>query len=78
MPLGELAQFYGLKLPARYATYTAADLFDQSFDGAPQVGDRLSLGRATLVVRAVGEDRVERVGLKFSGFGERLITGDKR
>ena len=78
VPLGELAQFYGLKLPARYATYNAADLFDQRFDGAPQVGDRLSLGRATLVVRAVRDDRVERVGLKFSGLGERLITGDRR
>ena len=78
MPLGELAQFYGLKLPARYATYNAADLFDQRFDGAPQVGDRLSLGRATLVVRAVRDDRVERVGLKFSGLGERLIIGDRR
>jgi hypothetical protein len=28
--------------------------------------------------RAVREDRVERVGLKFTGLGERLISGDKR
>ena len=79
VPLGELAQFYGLKLPPRFATITAADLFDQRFDGAPQVGDRLGLGPAmTLVVRALREDRVERVGLKFSGLGERLISGDRR
>ena len=78
MPLGELAQFYGLKLPPRFAAITAADLFDQRFDGTPQVGDRLSLGRAMLVARAVREDRVERVGLKFTGLGERLISGDKR
>jgi hypothetical protein len=31
-----------------------------------------------LVVRALREDRVERVGLKFTGLGERLITGGKR
>lgn len=78
VPLGELAQFYGLKLPPRFAAITAADLFDQRFDGTPQVGDRLSLGRAMLVARAVREDRVERVGLKFTGLGERLISGDKR
>ena len=79
VPLGELAQFYGLKLPPRFAAISAADLFDQRFDGAPQIGDRLELGRAmTLVVRALHEDRVERVGLKFSGLGERLITGGRR
>jgi len=78
VPLGELAQFYDLKLPARFAAITAADLFEQRFDGNPQVGDRLSLGHAVLVVRALGEDRVERVGLKFTGLGERLITGDRR
>jgi cell volume regulation protein A len=78
VPLGELAQFYGLKLPPRFAAITAADLFDQRFDGNPQVGDRLSFGRALLVVRALREERVERVGLKFTGLGERLITGGKR
>jgi cell volume regulation protein A len=78
VPLGELAQFYGLKLPARFAAITAADLFDQRFDGNPQVGDRLGLGSALLVVRELREDRVERVGLKFTGLGERLITGGKR
>jgi hypothetical protein len=30
------------------------------------------------VVRALREERVERVGLKFTGLGERLITGDRR
>jgi cell volume regulation protein A len=78
VPLGEVAQFYGLKLPPRFAAITAADLFDQRFDGNPQVGDRLALGHAMLVVRALREDRVERVGLKFTGLGERLITGGKR
>ena len=35
-------------------------------------------GSALLVVRELREDRVERVGLKFTGLGERLISGDKR
>ncbi len=75
VPLGELAAFYGLKIPPRYAEQTAADLFDERFDETPQVGDRLALGRAVLVVRALQSDRVAQVGLKFSSVGERLLGG---
>ena len=42
VPLGELAAFYGLSIPARFATTTAAQLFDQRFDEQAQVGDRLT------------------------------------
>jgi potassium/hydrogen antiporter len=76
--LGELAQFYGLKIPARFAERTAAELFDERFDEAPQVGDRLTLGRALLVVRGLADTRVTQVGLKFTSVGERLISGSKR
>lgn len=75
VPLGELAAFYGLKIPPRFAGRTAADLFDERFDETPQVGDRLSLGRAVLVVRALQGERVSQVGLKFSSVGERLLGG---
>ena len=75
VPLGELAKFYGLDIPARYAAKTAAELFDERFDDSPQVGDRLTLGHALLVVRSLREDRVAQVGLKFSSVGERLISG---
>lgn len=78
VPLGELAKFYGLHIPARYAERTAAALFDERFDEAPQVGDRLALGRAVLVVRSLRDDAVAQVGLKFSSVGERLLTGSKR
>jgi cell volume regulation protein A len=75
VPLGELAAFYGLKIAPRFAAQTAADLFDERFDETPQVGDRLALGRAVLVVRALHADRVAQVGLKFSSMGERLLGG---
>ena len=75
VPLGELATFYGLKIPPRYAQQTAADLFDERFDETPQVGDRLTLGRAVLIVRGLQADRVTQVGLKFSSVGERLLRG---
>ena len=76
VPLGELAAFYGLKIAPRFAEKTAADLFDERFDETPQVGDRLALGRAVLVVRALQADRVKQVGLKFSSVGERLLGGN--
>ena len=75
MPLGELAQFYGLKIAPRYAARTAAQLFDERFDEQVQVGDRLALGRAILVVRSLDNDRVAKIGLKFAGVGERLLGG---
>ena len=75
VPLGELAAFYGLKLPSRFDHATAAQLFDQRFDELPQVGDRLTLGKAVLVVRSLKDDKVAQVGLKFAGVGERLIGG---
>ena len=75
--LGELASFYGLHLPKRYADRSAAELFDQRFDEAPQIGDRLALGPATLIVRAMKDERVAQVGLEFVSLGERLISGSR-
>ena len=75
VPLGELATFYSLPMPRRIARATAAELFDERFDGEPQVGDRLAIGSAILVVRAVRDDRVAKIGLRFAGVGERLISG---
>jgi len=73
VPLGELAAFYGLAIPSRFAATTAAELFDERFDAQPQVGDRLTLGKGVLVVRSLHEDRVAQVGLRFAGVGERLL-----
>jgi cell volume regulation protein A len=75
VPLGELATFYGLAVPARFSGSTAAQLFDERFDEQAQVGDRLPLGGAVLIVRSVDGDRVTQVGLKFAGLGERLLSG---
>ncbi len=75
--LGELAQFYGLHIPKRFAARTAAQLFDERFDDQPQIGDRLALGPATLIVRAMKDERVAQVGLEFVSLGERLISGGK-
>lgn len=75
VPLGELASFYDLQIPDRFNAVTAAHLFDERFDGQPQVGDRLALGKAVMVVRQLKDDRVAQVGLRFTGVGERLLGG---
>ena len=77
LPLGELAAFYGISIPRRFAGATAAQVFDERFDEQPQVGDRVALGPVTLVVRALDETRVTQVGLRFAGVGERLISGSR-
>lgn len=65
VPLGPLADFYGLKLSPRVAGKSAAELFSDRFDDQPQIGDSLEVGGAVLVVRDLSEDQVSRVGLKF-------------
>jgi cell volume regulation protein A len=65
VPLGDLADFYGLPVPERYRGVTAAALFANRYDNAAQIGDRLPLGGATLVVRRVQDERPVEVGLLF-------------
>lgn len=76
VPLGELAAFYGLPIPPRYAGRSAAALFAERFDEHPQVGDRLRLGQAVLVVRELADEGVSKIGLKFGGVGARVFGPD--
>ena len=73
VPLGALAEFYDLAIPTRHADRTADQLFAERFDGEPQIGDRLHLGPAMLVVRDLVDEKVVRVGLKFDTVSSRLF-----
>jgi potassium/hydrogen antiporter len=73
VPLGALAEFYGLQVPPRLAQQTAAEMFGRRFDNEPQVGDRLQVGEATFVVREINDDGVTSVGLKFTGVGNAVF-----
>ena len=73
VPLGALAEFYDLAIPPRHADRTADQLFSERFDGEPQIGDRLRLGAAMLVVRDLIDEKVARVGLKFETVSARLF-----
>jgi cell volume regulation protein A len=73
VPLGALAEFYDLAIPPRHSERTADELFSDRFDGEPQIGDRLRLGAAMLVVRDLVDEKVARVGLKFDTVSARLF-----
>lgn len=76
-PLGDIAAFYGLHLPKRFAAHTAARLFDERFDEQPQPGDQLSIGNAILTVQRLDGERVAQVGLRLVPFSERLLGGSE-
>ena len=63
--LGELAGFYGLPIPARYAAHTAGEMFAARFEGEVHIGDRIGLGGATLVARRIRDGRAVEIGIVF-------------
>jgi cell volume regulation protein A len=65
VPLGELAGFYGLPIPARYAAHTASEMFATRFEGEVHIGDRIALGGATLVARRIRDGRATEIGIVF-------------
>ena len=65
VPLGDLADFYGLPIPEKFRGHTAAALFASRYDNAARIGDRVPLIGATLVVRKVKDDIPVEVGLLF-------------
>ncbi len=64
-PLGELAAFYGLPIPPRYAAHTASEMFATRFEDEVHIGDRIALGGATLVARRVREGLAVEIGIVF-------------
>lgn len=79
VPLGELAGFYGLPIPPRYAAHTASEMFATRFEGEVHIGDRIGLGGATLVARRIREGRATEIGIVFHtdslGRLERWMSG---
>jgi cell volume regulation protein A len=79
VPLGELAGFYGLPIPPRYAAHTATEMFATRFEGEAHIGDRIALGGATLVARRIRDGRATEIGIVFHtdslGRLERWMSG---
>ncbi|MDF2996248.1 MAG: putative Na+/H+ antiporter precursor [Xanthobacteraceae bacterium] len=61
--LGAISDLYGLPVEPHERDLTIADLFAERFDERPNIGNRVQFGAATLVVRAVDDERVTLAGL---------------
>lgn len=61
--LGTISDLYGLPVEPHERDMTVAAVFADRFDERPAVGNRLHVGTATLVARAVDDDRVTLAGL---------------
>ncbi|HEX7035723.1 MAG TPA: potassium/proton antiporter [Pseudomonadales bacterium] len=61
----DLADVYGIPVPAEHAQETLAQYFRHAFHGRAVVGDRVRLGDIELVVREIEGPEVRRVGLRL-------------
>jgi cell volume regulation protein A len=71
-PASALAGQYGLALELEHPLETLGDFLARRLEAEPVVGDRIKLGEAELVVRAVAEERIAEVGLELLAEEERL------
>ena len=62
--VADVAEAYGLPLPEGHDQETLAEYFYEMFRGRPVVGDRIPLGNAELVVKAIELDRITKIGLR--------------
>ncbi|MDR2013437.1 MAG: potassium/proton antiporter [Rhodanobacter sp.] len=63
--LGDVAAFYGLPVRATDAPLTLAEHFAHTFGHTVEIGDRVRLGKVTLVARELSDEGVAKVGLKL-------------
>lgn len=73
--IAEVAKLYDLEPPAEDRDKTVEEFFESHIRGRPQPGHRLTLGRATLVARAVDDGRVVRAGLQLEELLDTLMAG---
>ncbi|MBY6032725.1 potassium/proton antiporter [Marinobacter daepoensis] len=62
--LGDVEQVYDIEFDGLSPDLSLAECFAKRTKGHPVVGDKVVLGRVTLVARATDADRVTKVGLK--------------
>lgn len=72
--LKDVASLYDLEIPSEDARRTVAEYFQSHLRGRVQPGNRLPLGRAVLVVRAVEDDKVDRAGLQLEEMVDAFVA----
>jgi cell volume regulation protein A len=63
LPLGTVADLYGIAVAPQERGHTVADVFSDRLDDTPQEGDRIDLGTATLIAHDVQDGVVRLAGL---------------
>jgi cell volume regulation protein A len=71
-PASALAGQYGLAIELQHPLETLGDYLARRLEAEPVVGDRIKLGEAELVVRALADERIAEVGLELLAEEERL------
>jgi cell volume regulation protein A len=61
--MADVCMVYGVAVPEDTAELTLRDVFERRFRGKAGEGDRVVLGEVELVVRAVANGRIDKVGL---------------
>ncbi|MEX2517663.1 MAG: potassium/proton antiporter [Gammaproteobacteria bacterium] len=67
--LNDIAMTYGLKIPADIGALTAADYLAICSRQKPVVGDRVKLDSIELVVRAIADGKITKVGISLHETG---------
>jgi len=62
--VADVAEAYGLPLPAGHENETLAEYLHKVFRGRPVIGDRAPLGSAELVVKDIELGRITKIGLR--------------
>jgi NhaP-type Na+/H+ and K+/H+ antiporter len=63
VPVGKIADFYGLSVPQAERATPIGNFVADRLSANPSVGDSIGLGLIGLVVQHVSGDRITRVGL---------------
>lgn len=73
VPVGVVRELYGLAGLPEDTAGTISQLFAERFEGSPEIGDRLDLGGAHLIVRRMEGDRVTEAGLQIDSDAPQLM-----
>ena len=65
VPVGEIAEFYGLPVPQGEKATPVGDLIAGHLPAKPTVGDAIGIGMISLVVHGVDGERITAVGLEL-------------
>ncbi len=77
-PIGRVVELYNIDLAEAYRELTVAQYVARRDEGPPEIGDRIPLGAAVLVVRGLDGSVVTRAGLQIENIAAEPLSEQKR